>query len=182
MEIDLEEIIAILEMLERSDVTEFQLDRGDLHLNIRRRGSVATDEPAQPAPAVPTGTGGHESATPPSGSSDPVRAEPATVAAPVRPQQAESVPSPIIFELDDDEVTVTAPMLGIFYSSPKPGTAPFVSVGQHVDEQTEVGVLEVMKLFNTVRAGACGVVTRFLVGDGDTVEYGQPLMTVRAVP
>ncbi len=70
-------------------------------------------------------------------------------------------------------------MLGTFYRSPKPGEPPFVEVGSRVDVDTIVGIIEVMKLMNTVRAGVRGTVTELLARDGALVEYGETLLRVR---
>jgi biotin carboxyl carrier protein len=70
--------------------------------------------------------------------------------------------------------------LGTFYRAPKPGAAPFVDLGAQVEEDTVVGIIEVMKLMNTVRAGMRGIITEILAADGQLVEYGSPLMRVGA--
>ena len=75
-------------------------------------------------------------------------------------------------------VAVKAPNLGTFYRSPKPGATPFVTVGQSISPQTEVCLLEVMKLFTAVQAGLAGVVRRICVNDSEMVEHGQVLMYV----
>jgi acetyl-CoA carboxylase biotin carboxyl carrier protein len=74
---------------------------------------------------------------------------------------------------------VTAPLLGTFYRAPKPGAAPFAVVGTVVEDDTVIGIIEVMKLMNTVRAGVRGTVTEILIADGALAEYGQPLLRVR---
>jgi acetyl-CoA carboxylase biotin carboxyl carrier protein len=74
---------------------------------------------------------------------------------------------------------VPAPLLGTFYRAPKPGAPPFVEVGGTVEEDTIVGIIEVMKLMNTVRAGVRGTVTEFRVADGALAEYGETLLRVR---
>lgn len=73
---------------------------------------------------------------------------------------------------------VRAPCLGTFYSSPKPGSPPFVTVGQKVTADTEVCIVEVMKLFTTVRAGVTGTVREILVKDSELVEFDQPLLLI----
>jgi acetyl-CoA carboxylase biotin carboxyl carrier protein len=75
-------------------------------------------------------------------------------------------------------VAVTAPNLGTFYRSPKPGVAPYVTVGQAVTADTEICLLEVMKLFTTVRAGTAGVVRRICVEDAVMVDYGAVLFYI----
>jgi acetyl-CoA carboxylase biotin carboxyl carrier protein len=73
---------------------------------------------------------------------------------------------------------VIAPLLGTFYRAPKPGAPAFVEPGAEVSEDTVIGIIEVMKLMNTVRAGKRGRVAEVLVEDGALVEYGQPLMRI----
>jgi acetyl-CoA carboxylase biotin carboxyl carrier protein len=77
-------------------------------------------------------------------------------------------------------VEVRAPMLGVFYRAPQPGAPPFVEVGQTISAQDTVGLIEVMKLFSQVPAGAQGRVAEIAVEDGAFVEHGQVLMIVEA--
>jgi acetyl-CoA carboxylase biotin carboxyl carrier protein len=77
---------------------------------------------------------------------------------------------------DPNTLTVSAPLLGTFYRAPKPGAAPFVEIGSQVEENTIVGIIEVMKLMNTVRAGVRGKVIQILGRDGALVEYGETLL------
>ncbi len=70
-------------------------------------------------------------------------------------------------------------MLGIFYRAPKPGEPPFVEVGSKVGEDTVIGIIEVMKLMNTVHAGVKGTVVEILAANGALVEYGEVLLRVR---
>jgi acetyl-CoA carboxylase biotin carboxyl carrier protein len=76
-------------------------------------------------------------------------------------------------------VEVASPLLGIFYRAPKPGEPPFVEVGSKVEEGTVIGIIEVMKLMNSARAGVRGEIVEILVPNGELVEHGQPLMLVR---
>lgn len=91
-----------------------------------------------------------------------------TVAAPAG---APSVP--------DGAVIVTAPYLGTFYRAPKPGAPNYVEIGGKVTAETEVCLVEVMKLFTAVRAGASGTVLEVLAKDGDLVSAGQPLFVIQ---
>jgi acetyl-CoA carboxylase biotin carboxyl carrier protein len=72
-------------------------------------------------------------------------------------------------------------MLGTFYRSPKPGDAPFVEVGDKVETDSVVGIVEVMKLMNSVAAGVAGEVTAVHAQNGDLVEFDQPLFSVRPI-
>jgi acetyl-CoA carboxylase biotin carboxyl carrier protein len=77
---------------------------------------------------------------------------------------------------------ITSPMLGTFYRAPKPGSAPFVEIGSVVHEDSVIAIIEVMKLMNTVRAGAKGVITQILPADETLVEFGEVLMRMRKDP
>ncbi|MGB9068065.1 MAG: biotin/lipoyl-containing protein [Candidatus Acidiferrales bacterium] len=74
---------------------------------------------------------------------------------------------------------VISPLLGIFYRAPKPGEPPFVEVGSKVAEDTIIGIIEVMKLMNSVRAGARGEVVEILAENGELVEFDEILLRVR---
>ncbi|MCM2311000.1 MAG: hypothetical protein NDI84_06305 [Steroidobacteraceae bacterium] len=75
-------------------------------------------------------------------------------------------------------VTVRAPNLGTFYRSPKPGAPPYVEIGQEVEPDSEICLIEVMKLFTTVRAGMRGIVREVCVADSEMVEGEQPLFLI----
>jgi acetyl-CoA carboxylase biotin carboxyl carrier protein len=68
--------------------------------------------------------------------------------------------------------------VGIFYRAPRPGAPPYVEIGASVEEDTIIGIIEVMKLMNAVRAGVKGTVTEILVQDGAAVEYGEVLLLI----
>jgi acetyl-CoA carboxylase biotin carboxyl carrier protein len=80
---------------------------------------------------------------------------------------------------DPTAVDLPSPLLGTFYRSPKPGAPPFVQVGSEVEADSIIGIIEVMKLMNTVRAGVRGTIAEFLAVDGALVEYGEVLLRVR---
>ncbi len=73
---------------------------------------------------------------------------------------------------------VLAPMVGTFYRAPEPGADPFVQVGDAIEVGGVVGIVEAMKLMNPIQAEIAGVVTDVLVGNAETVEFGQPLIAV----
>ena len=74
---------------------------------------------------------------------------------------------------------VKSPLLGVFYRAPKPGEPPFVEVGSRVEANTVIGIIEVMKLMNSARAGVAGEVVEILAVNGEMVEHGEALMLVR---
>ena len=88
------------------------------------------------------------------------------------PAQASSGP------IDPAWAVVVAPNLGTFYRAPKPGAAPFLEIGQKVSADTEVCLIEVMKLFTSVKAGVAGTVRHVAVADAELVEGGQPLLYI----
>jgi acetyl-CoA carboxylase biotin carboxyl carrier protein len=81
--------------------------------------------------------------------------------------------------ISDSERLVTSPMIGTFYRRPSPNSAPFVEVGDQVTPDTDVCIVEVMKLLNTIPAGCKGTVSQILVEDGATIESGQALMVIK---
>jgi acetyl-CoA carboxylase biotin carboxyl carrier protein len=76
-------------------------------------------------------------------------------------------------------IEITSPLLGIFYRAPRPGESPFVEIGSRLEEDTIVGIIEVMKLMNSVRAGVKGEVVEILATNDAPVEYGEVLLRVR---
>jgi acetyl-CoA carboxylase biotin carboxyl carrier protein len=92
---------------------------------------------------------------------------------------APAAPKPAPVASDPDVQDVVSPLLGTFYRAPKPGAPPFVEVGSRVEADSIVGIIEVMKLMNTVRAGSRGTVAEILMADGALAEYGETLLRVR---
>lgn len=162
----------IIRLLDASHFDELVLELDGVKLELRRGGAsaqavasqaaAATAPAASPAPAASTG---HTGAV-----------APAARPAPVASAAQAGAGAPVDSALQE----IRAPMLGTFYSAPKPGAAPFISVGDRVQPDTVVGIIEVMKLMNSTSAGISGEVVEILVKDGDLVEYDQPLMRVRA--
>jgi acetyl-CoA carboxylase biotin carboxyl carrier protein len=169
MNIDLEELAAIIEQLDKTEFTDFQYEHGDLRIRVRRGGHY--DAPT----AAPAG----QAAGAPASAPAVVSAVPADQA-PAKPGAAPARPAITAASLPDGHITVTAPMLGTFYGAPKPGEPAFVRVGDSVAADAVLCIVEVMKLMNSVTAGAAGDVTAVFVKDGDLVEFDQPLFAIRA--
>lgn len=93
--------------------------------------------------------------------------------------QEEKEEQPTLSKSDSDVHTVKAPMVGMFYTSPSPEEEVFVQVGDAVEEDTVVCVLEAMKMFNDVHADVNGEIVEILANNGDLVEFGQPLFKVK---
>ena len=146
------DVSAILQVLEDSSFDELSLEMDGVKLTLRR-GEASVGETATPRPAAP--------APSPEPKTPPAKAAPAAASA------------------DPNAIDVPSPMLGVFYRAPKPGEPPFVEVGAVVQEDTIIGIIEVMKLMNTVRAGVRGEVTEILAENGALVEFDQTLLRVR---
>ncbi|KAK49207.1 acetyl-CoA carboxylase [Caballeronia jiangsuensis] len=160
-----QDLVQLVELIKASEnFNEFHLRMGDVELDLRRGEAVDGSAPAVPA------RNGAASQTP-----APAPA-PASVSRP--PEPAASSASDAITEWPADSTVVKSPMVGTFYRSPEPGAKTFVEVGDTVEEEATVCIIEVMKLMNSIAAGASGVVTHVLVEDGDPVEYGQPLLVI----
>lgn len=152
---DLEELIA-----------EFQRS-GLRELHVRRDGLEIYLSNDADAPGLGDGPGAvtHKAGVP-----APVAEQPVAPAAPAQP-----TPPP---DLPEGAVIVSAPYLGTFYRSPKPGSDPYVEIGQAVEAETELCLVEVMKLFTAVRAGTAGTLHSVLAKDGEMVAAEQPLFAI----
>ncbi len=147
------DVAEITRLLEESDFDELHLEHEGFKLTLRR------------------GAGGARAPTPPA-------------AATAAPQPAAAAPPHVSVARAADAtlLEVTAPLLGTFYRAPKPGAAAFVEPGALVAEDTIIGIIEVMKLMNTVRAGARGAIAEICVQDGALVEFGQVLLRIAREP
>jgi acetyl-CoA carboxylase biotin carboxyl carrier protein len=178
MELSLEEIGELLAYIDRLEAAEVEITLGDLHLLVRRTGA-----PNPAASAAHATERADASETVPV---QPLRA-PATAPAPVpEPASSAHASTAAASELDawleaekaGEAVVIRSPMVGTFYRSKEPGAPPFVEIGGEVTTDDVVCLVEVMKLFHSVPAGATGVVRAVFVADSDVVEHMQPLMAV----
>jgi acetyl-CoA carboxylase biotin carboxyl carrier protein len=94
------------------------------------------------------------------------------------PRPASSTGAGAAMVVPEDVVAIRAPMLGTFYRAPAPGEKPFVEVGQRVRADDTVCLLEVMKLFNSIRAGVDGEVVKIIAENGGLVEFDEPLIFI----
>ncbi|QYZ69131.1 acetyl-CoA carboxylase biotin carboxyl carrier protein [Neotabrizicola shimadae] len=143
----------ILKLIDGSDFQELKLEMGELKLELRKAGSPRPPVPPAPLPAAPVAA--------PAG------------AAPVAAQVVASGGG------SGGGSEVPAPLLGTFYRAPRPGADAFVQVGDTVTADTVIGIIEVMKLMNSVPAGIAGTVTEIVAENGQLVEHGQTLIRIR---
>ena len=160
---DVEKLIA---EFEASDLRELQVRHGDFEIYLSKDADAAGLSSGDTISAGPSA-----SSVPKKDREAVAKASEADVAPAAAPQ---GVPD----DLPDDAVLVRAPYLDTFYRSPKPGAAPYVEVGQDVSDDTELCLVEVMKLFTSVRAGMVGKVHAVLAEDGAMVQADQPLFVV----
>jgi acetyl-CoA carboxylase biotin carboxyl carrier protein len=179
MDVDLEELAAIIEQLDKTEFTDFLYEQGSLRIHVRRGGYI----PELPAPAHAAAVNGTTTAAP----AAPAPATPASAAEPAAAVPHTAAPSSSGKNhgispdaLPAGHTLVTAPMLGTFYGAPKPGEPAFVKVGDTVAADSVLCIVEVMKLMNSVAAGAEGEIAAVFVQDGELVEFDQPLFAIRA--
>jgi len=163
---EVQQITSLVETLDQSTFDFLQLELGDMKLTIGKGNAppaAALGVPASAAVAVP-------------------QPAPAVAAVAAAPAAAVNPPAPVAQKASPEQegtIAVVAPIMGRFYAKPEPGAAPFVSLGATVDADATVGLIEVMKVFNAVRAGVSGVVTEICVQDAQFIEYGQALFRIR---
>ena len=162
-----DEVLQILDLVEKSNFDYLDLEVGDLKLTVSKSG-VPLAAAAAPAPAT-VSVARTEPAAP---AAAPAPAPPAPAAAPPAPAS-----QPVTVK--EGAVPITAPMVGTFYATPEPGAPPFVKLGDHVDAEATVGLVEVMKVFNAVSSGVAGTIDEVCVESGQFVEHGQTLFLVR---
>ncbi|HKD84159.1 MAG TPA: acetyl-CoA carboxylase biotin carboxyl carrier protein [Terriglobales bacterium] len=163
------EIKELIELLVEKDITEFELERGDIKVHVKRGN---TGPPVvHVAPAV--------AAAPqlPLTMAAPVAPPPA---APAAPSTAKATPEPVgEAAADADLHIVKSPIVGTYYEAPSPGTPPFVKLGDTVKEGQVLCIIEAMKLMNEIESEVSGVVAKMFVSNGSPVEYGMALFGIR---
>ena len=158
MPLTAQDVAEITRLLEESEFEELRIEHEGFKLTLKRGAAVRREGPdIATAPAASPAPGSAAGSAPPGGEP---RGEP-----PASPT-------------DRSVLSVTAPLVGIFYRAPKPGAPRYIEVGSQVEEDTIIGIIEVMKLMNTVRAEVRGTVVEILVQDGGVVEYGQVLVRI----
>jgi acetyl-CoA carboxylase biotin carboxyl carrier protein len=156
------ELKELIEFLIEKDIAEFELERGDVKIKIKRAADPGHPPDAryfavQPAAAPILAT-----------ASVPVAVPPAT---------AEPTPPPTAPE--ETLHSVRSPIVGTFYEAPSPGAPPFVKAGDRVEVGQVLCIVEAMKLMNEIECDVAGEIVKKLVTNGQPIEYGQELFTVR---
>jgi acetyl-CoA carboxylase biotin carboxyl carrier protein len=166
---EVNQIAQLIETLDRSTLDFLQIDSGGLKVTIGKGNvlpaALSSGAPAASAAAPAPALAAQQASTPPAAQPE------ASGATDTAPAKAPAVSA--------GALVIKAPMMGRFYSKPDPASPPFVAVGSEVDKSTPVGLIEVMKLFNTVQSDVEGIITEVCVPDGEFIEYGTPLFKLR---
>jgi acetyl-CoA carboxylase biotin carboxyl carrier protein len=147
---DIRKVKKLIELLDESGIAEIEITEGEDSVRISRY--------SQNAPAV--------------------MAAPAPMAAPVAVTAAAAAPAAAAEEPEETGFQVEAPMVGTFYGSSSPGSAPYVQVGDRVNEGDTLCIIEAMKMMNQIEADVGGVIKSIRLQDGEPVEYGQTLFVI----
>ena len=147
---DIRKIKKLIELLEESNVYEIEIKEGEEAVRISRGGAPVAVAPVAAAPVA---------------------------AAPAAPAPAASAAAPEAPAAVTGH-TVNSPMVGTFYQSSAPGAKAFVEVGQKVNAGDTICIVEAMKMMNQIEADKSGTIGAILVGDGEPVEFDQPLVTI----
>lgn len=150
------ELKELIEFLVEKDIAEFELERGDVKVRIKRGAdAIMASIPTSQASSLP----GH------------MAPAQAPAAAPSHPQKAEQ----------EDVHQVKSPIVGTFYEAPSPGSPPYVKVGDTVEVGQILCIVEAMKLMNEIESDVAGEIVKKLASNGQPVEYGQPLFAIRPI-
>jgi len=156
------ELKELIEFLIEKDIAEFELERGDVKVKIKRAGEhtvmYASPEMHRPmAGSIP---------------------EPRQAASAAPAVSSSAVPAPVVVAAEDLHV-VKSPIVGTFYEAPSPGAPPFVKVGDTVEVGQVLCIVEAMKLLNEIESDVAGEIVKKMGSNGQPIEYGQELFTIR---
>ena len=146
---DIRKVKKLIELLDESGIAEIEITEGEESVRISRYAPGVAAAPAPVAMAAP------------------LAAAPAPVAAPAAPAEPE-----------EDGFEVTAPMVGTFYAASSPGAAPYVQVGDRVNEGDTLCIIEAMKMMNQIEAEVSGAVKSIRLQNGEPVEFGQTMIVI----
>lgn len=149
---DLKDIKAIVDLMKKNALSEFELEHQDFKIKLKRACGPASPSDDAPAYQMPT----------------------SAAAAPALAAQQTNLPAAAL-----DYYEIKSPMIGTFYRAPSPDSSNCVEVGTPVTPETVVCVIEAMKVMNEIKAETKGVITQILVDNAKPVEFGQPLFRIR---
>jgi acetyl-CoA carboxylase biotin carboxyl carrier protein len=161
---DIEDLRQLIEFLKSHGVAEFDVDRGDLKIRLKfnpQEGAAAgLSDLARLLQTAPQSVAQAAAVTLAGSVSSAAAAEPAANA-------------------EAGLHMVKSPIVGTFYGSPSPGASAFVAPGDHVEKGQVIGIIEAMKLMNEIESDVAGEVVKCLVSNGQAIEFGQPLFSVK---
>jgi acetyl-CoA carboxylase biotin carboxyl carrier protein len=158
------ELKELIELVIEKGIAEFELERGDVKVRIKRAVNSLAQAPETPTVIVQTAA--------------PAASETGT--APAAPQPPSPSSKQGAASADDGMHTVRSPIVGTFYESPSPGSPPFVKPGDVVELGQVLCIVEAMKLMNEIESDVAGEIVKRLVNNGQPIEYGQELFVIRA--
>jgi acetyl-CoA carboxylase biotin carboxyl carrier protein len=157
---DLRKIKALIDLLEKSNLSELEIKEGEESVRLSRQMQAA------PMMAAPASAAHHAEPARPAPASTPALAATAQEA---QPKAAKEVP---------EGHTMRSPMVGTYYASPNPDAPPFVKVGQAVKAGDTLGIIEAMKMFNPIEADVSGTIQAILVEGGQPIEFDEPMFII----
>jgi acetyl-CoA carboxylase biotin carboxyl carrier protein len=150
--VDIKDIKAIIDLMRKNSVSEFELEKQDFKIRLKRGTNGAPPNTFDDAAVVTY-----------------------QQAVALQPAPASAQPPQLVI----NEVEIKSPMIGTFYRAPSPESAAYVEVGTEVNPETVVCIIEAMKVMNEIKAEARGVITQVMVENAKPVEFGQPLFKIR---
>ncbi len=155
---DIRKVKKLIELLDESGIAEIEITEGEESVRISRYAAGAPAAPvtaqfAAPAPVAP-------------------------VAAEAPAPAGADAPPPAPVDVEEDGYEVTAPMVGTYYAASSPGAAPYVQVGDRVNEGDTLCIIEAMKMMNQIEADVSGVIKSIRLQNGEPVEFGQTMIVI----
>ena len=146
---ELKDIKAIIDLMKKNSISEFELERQDFKIRLKRGGVTQADDSGNTASSIPSGVS----------------------MPPISVVTALNSPS--------SDLEIKSPMIGTFYRAPSPESANYVEIGSEVNPDSVVCIIEAMKVMNEIKAEVRGIVTEILIDNAKPVEFGQPIFKVR---
>jgi acetyl-CoA carboxylase biotin carboxyl carrier protein len=162
--VDLKEIKKIVELMDEHGLTHFKLEQDDSKLELSKKSEFDVEALQRLMSSVPAASAPQSPLPPPQPPSNTFGGDDADTSGDGPPA---------------GEVEITSVLVGTFYLAPSPDSDPFVQIGSVVEEDTQVCVIEAMKVMNAIIAGVKGTITKVLVENGTPVQYGEPLFYVK---